>query len=469
MPSALLTDLYELTMLQAYHDAGMHEEAVFEFFVRDLPPQRRFLMAAGLQPLVEYLTGLGFTDQDLAWLQSQRLFSASFLRSLEDLRFTGSLHALPEGTVFFGRQTPVVRVTAPIREAQLVESRLMNLLHYSITVASKAARCVLAAQGRRLVDFGLRRAHGAEAALLSARASHLAGFAGTATAAAGAAWGIPVFGTMAHAFVQAHDDEATAFEHFARSFPGGATLLIDTYDTEAAARTAARLAQRLRGEGIAVRGVRIDSGDLGAHARAVRAILDAAALPDVQIVASGNLDEHAIDALVRGGAPIDAFGVGTRMNVSADAPFLDCAYKLVEYAGRPRRKRSEGKATWPGRKQVFRQRATDGSIVRDVLGLEDEPVEGTPLLQPVLRDGRLLAPLPTLAESRAHAAAQLAALPAACRSLDPDGGTAAFDVTPSEALQRLVEAVDRHRASHAPPAHDPHATDSMRARPRRAG
>ncbi len=450
MSSALLTDLYELTMLQAYHDAGMHEEAVFEFFVRDLPPQRRFLMAAGLQPLVEYLTGLRFTGPDLAWLESLRLFSPAFLRSLESLRFTGALHALPEGTVFFGRQTPVVRVTAPIREAQLVESRLMNLLHYSITVASKAARCVLAAQGRRLVDFGLRRAHGAEAALLSARASFLAGFAGTATAAAAAAWDIPVFGTMAHSFVQAHDDEAAAFERFARSFPGGATLLIDTYDTEAAAHAAARLAQRLRREGIAVRGVRIDSGDLAAHARAVRAILDSAALPDLQIVASGNLDEHRIDALVRGAAPIDAFGVGTRMNVSADAPFLDCAYKLAEYAGRPRRKRSEGKATWPGRKQLFRQIGPDGTCERDVLALHDEDLPGTPLLQPVLRDGRLLAALPTLAESRACAALQLAALPADFRALDGGAPAVAYEVSPSEALQRLAETVDREAAATMP-------------------
>lgn len=444
MRSALLTDLYELTMMQAYFAAGMDDVAVFDFFVRELPPQRNFLLAAGLEQVVGYLRELHFTSHDIAWLESQRLFEPAFLKSLEGLRFRGDLHALPEGTAFFGQQTPVARVTAPIREAQLVESRLMNLLHFETAVASKAARCVLAAPARRLVDFGLRRAHGAEAGLLSARASYLAGFDGSATTAAGARFGVPVFGTMAHSFVQAHDDESASFEHFARAFPERATLLIDTYDTEAGARKVVDVQRRLAADGIRVRGVRIDSGDLGAHARAVRRILDAAGLRDVQIFASGNLDEHRIATLLGAGSPIDAFGVGTRMNTSADAPFLDCAYKLAEYAGRPRRKRSEGKATWPGRKQAYRRIGADGRFAGDVLTLEDDPQPGTPLLVPVLRQGRLVAPLPALEQARANAAAQLAALPQAHRALDP---APQYSVGVSEALRRMAAEVDARTAS----------------------
>ena len=266
---------------------------------------------------------------------------------------------MPEGTVFFADE-PILRITAPMREAQLVESRVMNLLHYQTLVASKAARAVLAAPGKLLVDFGLRRAHGAEAGLLSARASWLAGFGGTATLAAARAFGIPAFGTMAHSYVQSHGSESEAFERFARAHPENAVLLIDTYDTERAAQKVVAIAQRLAAEGVAIRGVRIDSGDLGAHARRVRAILDSGGCSDLTIFASGNLDEYRLAELVRGGAPIDGYGIGTRMNTSADAPYLDCAYKLQEYDGVPRRKRSAAKATWPGRKQVYRRVDAEG-------------------------------------------------------------------------------------------------------------
>lgn len=434
----LLTDLYELTMLQAYHEQQMTGVAAFEFFVRKLPPQRRFLVAAGVAQVVDYLADLHFAADELAWLAACGRFRREFVDSLANLRFTGDVDAMPEGTVFFADE-PILRIVAPIREAQLVESRVMNLLHYGTLVASKAARCVLAAPDRLLVDFGLRRAHGAEAALLSARASYLAGFAGTATVEAGRQFGIPVFGTMAHAFVQAHGDEVAAFEHFARAQPDNAVLLIDTYDTERAAQRVVELAPRLRREGIRIRGVRIDSGDLGEHARRVRAILDAGGLHDATIFASGDLDEYRLRELVAQATPIDGFGVGTRMNTSADAPYLDCAYKLEEYEGRPRRKRSEGKATWPGRKQVYRCYDTAGVCTGDTLALVDDASPGVPLLAPVMRDGRLVGATPDLAAARERARCELARLPEPQRGL---GDAPPYPVAVTPALRALAATVD---------------------------
>ncbi|CAG9185584.1 Nicotinate phosphoribosyltransferase pncB2 [Cupriavidus pinatubonensis] len=437
--SPLLTDLYEFTMMQAYFDSAMNDTASFEFFVRKLPPGRNFLMAAGLEQVLVYLENLTFSAADLSLLKQSGHFSGAFLRSLEGFRFCGEVAAMPEGTVFFPDE-PILRITAPIREAQLVESRVMNLLHYETIVASKAARVVLAGQGRTtLVDFGLRRAHGAEAGLLSARASYLAGFTGTATLLAGARFGIPTFGTMAHSYVQAHSDEQSAFESFARSQPDNATLLIDTYDTEAAAQKVAALAVGLRAEGIFVKAVRLDSGDLGDHARKVRAILDGAGLRDIGIFASGNLDEYRVRDLLSQDAPIDGFGVGTRMNTSADSPYLDCAYKLTEYAGLPRRKRSEGKATWPGRKQSWRRYSSDGNMCGDTVTLDGETCEGTPLMQLCMVQGRRLAAPVALSTSRGHAAHELAALPPALRKLEP-GST--FPVTISPSLIELARTAD---------------------------
>lgn len=440
--SALLTDLYQLTMMQAYFDAGMHGMAVFEFFVRKLPPARNFLVAAGLDQALEYLETLRISPAELEWLGASGRFDPSFLDWLSGLHFDGDVDALPEGTVFFADE-PLLRVVAPLPVAQLVESRLINLLQYPTMVASKAVRCVLAAPGRTLVDFGMRRAHGAEAALLSARASHLAGFDGTATVLAGLRWDIPLFGTMAHSFIQAHDDELAAFEHFARSHPQANTLLIDTYDTEAAAARLPALARRLQAQGIAVQAVRIDSGDLGAHAHRVRAILDAGGLPGVRIFVSGNLDEDRIDELLASGAPIDGFGVGTRMNTVADQPWLDCAYKLQEYAGHARRKRSEGKATWPGRKQVFRRYGAHGIACEDVLATLDEPCEGTALLQPAMRGGRRLdtsSGRAQLVEARQRLKDQLATLPPHLldRAASPEG----YPVRISKGLQTLTAAID---------------------------
>ena len=438
MTGALLTDLYQLTMLHAYFRGGMDATAVFELFVRRLPRGRGFLVAAGLEQAVEYLEGLRFTAEELEWVEREGRFGRDFVRHLAGLRFTGDVHAMPEGTVFFADE-PLLRVTAPLPQAQLVESRLLNLLHFETLVASKAARCTLAAAGRVLVDFGMRRAHGAEAALLAARAGHLAGLSGTATVLANVRFGVPLYGTMAHSFVQVHDDEVAAFAHFARSDPDHVVLLLDTYDTEAAAERVVGLAARLRGEGIRVAGVRLDSGDLAEHARRVRRILDRGGLGDVTIFASGDLDEHAIGALVAAGAPIDGFGVGARVDTSADAPYLDCAYKLQEYDGRARRKRSEGKATWPGRKQVYRRYGPDGRMEADVVTLEDAPEPGEPLLQLVVRDGRRVAPLPSLAEARARAAADLARLPEPLRRLEE---RPTYPVTVAPAVRALAAALD---------------------------
>lgn len=444
--SALLTDLYQLTMLQAYFDRGMNNTAVFEFVVRKLPEQRNFLIAAGLEQAVEYLENLHFSEEELAWLKRCGRFDSQFVDSLATLRFTGSVDALPEGTPFFADE-PILRIVAPLREAQLVETRLINLLQFQTMVASKAARVRQAAPERLLIDFGLRRAHGAEAGLLSARASYLAGFDGTATVLAGMRWGIPLFGTMAHSFVQAHASESQAFIDFARAFPQASTLLIDTYDTEVAAHRVVALARSLAAEGINVGAVRIDSGDLAEHARRVREILDGEGLPGVRIFVSGNLDEFAVHALVASGAPIDGFGVGTRMNTSADQPWLDCAYKLQEYDGAPRRKRSEGKATWPGRKQVYRHHDSEGFLAGDLLTLVGEPAAGQALLQPVMRGGRRLGPSPALSNVRTYAAAQLRTLPPALRGVSP---APAPGVIISESLHALAEQVDERLGRSGP-------------------
>ena len=440
----LLTDLYQLTMLQAYFERGMNETSVFELFVRKLPERRGFLMAAGLEQVVEFLEGLRVTQPELDWLASTKRFTNAFLGCLADLRFTGDLDALPEGTVFFPDE-PILRVTAPLPQAQLAETRIINLAHFETIVASKAARMALAAPGKQLVDFGLRRAHGAEAGLLAARASYLAGFHATATTLAGAIFGIPVQGTMAHSFVQAHPSETAAFEAFARNRPDNVVLLIDTYDTERGAQSVVRLAPRLAQDGIRIRGVRIDSGDLAKHANNVRRILDAGGLKDTIIFASGGLDEDLLQRFSRETAPIDGYGIGTALTTSSDAPALDCAYKLQEYAGMARRKRSEGKATWPGRKQVFRRYGAQGRMVGDLLTIEGDLHEGEPLVQPVMRAGRRLAGLPTLEGARAHAAAELAKLPDALRRLE----SFSYRVEIAPALRRLAAEVDRATAAAA--------------------
>jgi nicotinate phosphoribosyltransferase len=437
--SVLLTDLYQLTMLQGYFERGMEDEAVFEFFVRRQPEQRNFLLAAGLEQVLDYLESLAFSATDIACLVDTGLFSAAFLDYLRGLRFRGSVEAMPEGTVFFADE-PVLRVVGPLPQAQLVESRLINLLHFQTLIASKAARCTLAAPDKLLVDFGMRRSHGAEAAVLAARASYLAGFGGTATVVAKPLYGIPIFGTMAHSFIESHDSEPAAFESFARAHHGAVVLLIDTYDTERGARRVVELAARLADAGIRIHSVRLDSGDPAVLSKSVRGILDEGGWEDIGIFASGGLDEYELCRLHRLGAPIDGYGIGTSVDVSADAPSLDCVYKIQEYAGRARRKRSTGKATWPGRKQVFRLYDDDGRLSRDILTIQGDSQPGRPLLEPVMRDGRRLAPSPSLDQVRATAAAGLEQLPASLRSLEAAAG---FTVEVAGALKELAASVDK--------------------------
>ena len=436
--SALLTDLYQLTMLQGYYEQNREEPAVFEFFVRKLPKPRGYMVAAGLAQALIYLQELQFSSNEIDWLASTGHFKPAVLDRLAAFRFTGDVHAMPEGTVFFPHE-PILRITAPLPEAQLVESRLINLLHFQTLIASKAARSVLIAPDKLLVDFGMRRAHGSEAALLAARASYLAGFGGTATVNAGMYFDIPIYGTMAHSFVQTYSSESEAFIDFAKANPDNVVLLIDTYDTEAAAQKVVDLADTLRSQGIKIKGVRIDSGDLAEHAIKVRRILDQGGLQQATIFASGSVDEYKLEALTAQQAPIDGFGIGTHLDTSADAPYFDCAYKLQEYAGIARRKRSEGKATWPGRKQVYRNYDDNGFMCGDTVTVENAPCTGEPLLQPVMQAGRIVTPQPSLMESREYAKKQLSQLPEALRQLS---ATPEYPVIISAELQALAKSVD---------------------------
>ena len=434
LTSPLTTDLYELNMVQAYLDRGEDKEAVFEFFVRRLPPRRGFLLAAGLEDVLTYLETLRFSSSEIDWLKSTGRFRGNLIDYLAGFRFSGDVHAIAEGTVCFPNE-PLIRITAPLTMAQIVETRLINILHFQTMIASKAARMVLAAPGKILSDFGLRTAHGAEAGLFSARASYIAGFASAANVLAGERYGIPVVGTMAHSFVQVHDNEMTAFENFARARPDGVVLLIDTYDTEAGARKVVQLAPKLKADGIAIRGVRIDSGDLASMAKKVRDILDAGGLKDVIILVSGGINEDVLQTMMAAKTPIDGFGIGVNLDASIDAPSLDCAYKLQDYAGKPRRKLSEGKATWPGRKQVWRSYGADKRMRGDVLSLENDSQAGETLIAPVMRGGKRLAPAPTLAQIREHATRELGKLPEPLRKLEAG---MEYPVEISKALRALA-------------------------------
>jgi nicotinate phosphoribosyltransferase len=443
--AALFTDLYELTMAASYAREGMHDAATFSLFVRTLPRSRAFLIAAGLEDVLTYLETFEFSEGALAYLRSLGIFERGVLDHLLGVRFTGSVRALPEGTVVFPDE-PILEVTAPILEAQLVETAVINFVHLQTMLASKAVRSVLAARGRAVVDFGLRRTHGIDAGLKAARCAYIAGAAMTSNVLAGCHAGIPPTGTMAHSYVMAFPGELEAFRAYARAFPDATTLLIDTYDTVAGAHHAVIVGRELERQGHRLAGVRLDSGDLAALSREVRGILDEAGLSYVRIFASGGLDEAEIARCVDGAAPIDAFGVGTRMNVSADAPYLDIAYKLVRYGSRDVLKLSPGKATWPGQKQVYRRRGPDGRLEGDVLALrEEEAAEGgaEPLLQTVMMGGRRIEAPPSLGAIRGRCAEQVAALPEPLRRLVTD---ARYPVQPSGrlvALRRALEAEAR--------------------------
>ncbi|MBZ4329464.1 nicotinate phosphoribosyltransferase [Corallococcus sp. AS-1-12] len=447
MVPALLTDLYELTMVDAYLAEGLHEEAAFSLFVRRLPAHRNYLLACGLEQALTYLETLRFSPGELAWLESLGRFSRRLLDWLEHFHFTGDVHAVPEGTPVFG-QEPLLEVVAPLPEAQLVETYLINQVHLQTLAASKAARVVEAARDRPVVDFGVRRMHGEDAGLKVARAAYVAGVSATSNLQAAQRYGIPVSGTLAHSYIQAHDDELAAFRAYVHRFPD-TTLLVDTYDTLEGVRKVVALAREL-GPDFHVQAVRLDSGDLASLSHQSRALLDAAGLQHVRIFASGGLDEDEVARLLSHQAPIDAFGVGTAMGVSEDAPALDMAYKLVEYAGRGRLKLSPGKVLLPGRKQVFREEQ-DGVARRDVLACHDEVLPGRPLLRRVMHAGlRQEGASPPLTALRAHAREELARLPREMRRLEPARPPYPVDVSPAlsasqaQVVARLRERLEAH-------------------------
>ncbi len=440
--AALFTDLYEITMAASYLREAMHAPGTFSLFVRKLPKNRSFLIAAGLEDVLNYLRDFRFSDKAIGYLASLGLFEAGFLDFLRKLGFTGEVRAVPEGTVIFADE-PILEITAPVIEAQLVETAVINFCHLQTLLTSKAARSVIAARGRPVVEFGLRRTHGIDAGMKAARCAFIAGAPMSSNVLAGLYYGIPPTGTMAHSYVTAFAHEIDSFRAFARAFPARTILLIDTYDTVAAAHKAVEVAREMEARGQRLAGVRLDSGDVVALSKEVRRILDAAGLGYVRIFVSGGLDEDLVDQVLEDGAPIDAFGIGTRMAVSADAPYFDMAYKLVRYGGRNVLKISAGKETWTGEKQVYRFRDGDGRFGRDLLALREEAspsADAEPLLRTVMESGRTVEPLPSLTAIRDHCAAQIAALPDDVRRLRK---ARAYPVGYSDrlvSLQRTLEA-----------------------------
>lgn len=443
----LSLDLYEIWMASTYLETEMDEKASFEFFVRGPPRSRNFLVAAGHETLLNFLENFRLGPDEIDALIKLG-FDKERMESLEGLRFMGDVEAVPEGTIVL-HDEPIARFTAPIAEAQIIETAVINILHFQTLIASKAARMTLSAKGRGLVDFGLRRAHGDEAGLFAARSAHIAGFHATSNVRGGTTFGIPLSGTMAHSFVQAHDFEDEAFFNFSIHNPHSTILLIDTYDTLRGAENAARIARRLSKQGVPVRGVRLDSGDLLVLSKNVREILDRNQCENLRIVASGSLDEWEIRRLVDGGAPIDSFGVGTKLDVSSDRPYFDCAYKLVEYAGVPRFKLSSGKRLLPGPKQVFRRWDSDGKLDHDVLGTAEEHLDGEPLLRPIMRRGQRLSPPADLASIRSDVLSQLERIPEALKALEP---IAANPLRISDALSNLAQQLEQTVSSKEAPS-----------------
>jgi nicotinate phosphoribosyltransferase len=431
MPGGLLTDLYELNMAASYLRRDMDGLATFSLYVRGLPSSRGFLVAAGLEHCLEFLESFSFTDDDLETL-GEMGFDDRALADFSALRFTGDVWAVPEGRVVYSEE-PLLEVTAPVAVAQLVETMLLNQITLHTTLASKAARYVLAAEGRQLVDFAFRRTHGTEAAMAVARASALVGFAATSNVEAARRYGLTAAGTMAHSFVEAFPTERDAFRAFAEDHPNRTTFLVDTYDTPGGVRAAIDTIRELSLQGAL--GVRLDSGDLDALARSARTILDDAGLQQARIFASGGLDELEVHELVSAGAPVDAFGIGTQMGVSADAPYIDSVYKLVEYDGRPVMKLSSAKVSAPGRKQVWRRPDEEHA---DVLGLRDEPGPSgsEPLLEQVMLAGRRTGPEPSIEGSRARFESDLVHVPQKARRLSHPEHVA---VAHSEALRALTD------------------------------
>lgn len=436
----LVTDLYELTMAASYLKEGMSGQATFSLFVRDYPPNRSYFVAAGLEHVIETVCNLGFSESSLEFIASTGKFSPDLLEYLRKFRFTGTIRAIPEGRFFFS-QEPILEVTAPIIESQLLETLILNIIQLEVLIATKASRCVCAAQGRGLIDFSLRRTQGVDAGVKVARASYLAGFAGTSNVLAGQLYGIPTYGTMAHSYITSFSSEMDSFLAFARAFPDNTVLLIDTYDTLNGARKALDVARMMKSQGKTLKGVRLDSGDLAGLSKEVRRIFREAGFTDVQIMASGSLDEFGLKALVDAGAEIDIFAVGTRMGVSADSPYLDIAYKLVEYDGRPVLKLSCGKKTWLGKKQIYRHYDGQGMMKEDLLALSSEHYPaGEPLLETVVENGEPCRPLESLAVIRERFSQEWKTLPPPLREIVPAGK---YPVLVSSRLQSMEEVVSR--------------------------
>jgi nicotinate phosphoribosyltransferase len=448
--SGLLTDLYELTMAAGYVQTGFEGHATFELFVRSLPPRRNFLVAAGLEQALEFLEQVRFNPVEIAYLRAHPAFAQigpAFFDYLASFRFAGDVWAMPEGTVCFPAE-PLLRITAPIAQAQIVETALLATVSFQTIVASKAARATEAAAGRPIVEFGTRRAHGIESGVLAARAAYIGGCRGTSNVEAGRLFGIPTYGTQAHSWIMAHETEEGAFAHFLDLFPRHSVLLLDTYDVR-------RATEKIIALGRKPRGVRLDSGDLVADTVWTRRRLDEAGWGDVEIFASGDLDEDRIESLLAAGARIDTFGVGTSLSTCADAPSLNVLYKLVEVEEhgvlREAAKLSATKTTYPGRKQVYRSIAPSGFYAGDLIALENEPAPGgsSPLLAPVMRDGRRLAPAEPLAEAQKRCREQVERLPAPLRRLAP--ASSAYPVSHSARLEKLLESV-RERVARLSPA-----------------
>lgn len=437
---SLLTDLYELTMAQSYVQQGMFAPATFSLFIRRYPPNRGYFVSAGLEEVLRYLEEFHFTPEALDYLRSTDIFSREFLDYLRGMRFTGDVWAIPEGRLFFCDE-PVLEVTAPMPEAQLVEPFVINQINLQSLIATKATRCVWAAQGRELMDFSLRRAQGTDAGMKAARASYIVGFQSTSNVLAGKAYGIPIAGTMAHSFISSFDHEIDSFRAFVESFPDRSVLLVDTYDTLAGVQKAVQIAKELEEREHYLLGVRLDSGDLFSLSRQVRYLLDQAGLEYVHIFASGGLDEYAVEELVSLGAPIDGFGVGTLMGVSADAPYFDMAYKLVRYDHHPVLKLSTDKVSLPDEKQVFRRYSRRGQLLRDVIALRDEPLEqGEPLLVKVMEQGRRVEPPPPLEEIRERFQDEFDRLDEHTKALR---NPLAYEVTLSPRLRQLLAEMQR--------------------------
>jgi nicotinate phosphoribosyltransferase len=413
---ALVTDLYELTMAASYLEHDMNDTATFSLFVREYPDHRSYFVNSGLEDVLHYLENLSFNRDDLDYLDSTGYFSPDFLSYLEGFSFTGDVHALPEGRLFFTDE-PILEVTGPMIEAQLVETYIINAINLQSIIATKAARCVHAARESGLVDFSLRRTHGIDAGMKVARSSYIAGFTGTSNVMAGKLYGIPIVGTMAHSYITSFKKEIDAFRAFAASFPDNSVMLVDSYDTIEGTKKAAQVGQEMKERGESLSGIRLDSGNMAALSRDARIILDEAGLDQAKIFASGGFDEYKIHAILAKGAEIDAFGVGTKMGVSADAPYFDMAYKLVKYAGRPVLKLSTGKKTLTSAKQVFRMTGSNGELDHDVIALRENTMDGEALLKPMMENGKIKPVLPSLKDIRDRFMEEFSNLPEKYKAL----------------------------------------------------